>query len=69
VVVLLCAGRSNKEIAAELGKGEPTVANQVLGCLQKFSVRSRTRLVARLHALAALGWAEPRVAFLRASTG
>ena len=42
----VCAGYSNKEIAAFLGKSEPTVKNQVSSCLRKFRLTSRMRLMA-----------------------
>lgn len=49
VLALLCAGLSNKEIAAALGKATPTVKNQVESCLRKYAVPSRTRLMAVVH--------------------
>lgn len=48
VLPLLVAGCSNKEIAAALGKSEPTVKHQVSSILDKAAVHSRTQLVARL---------------------
>lgn len=45
----LCAGYSNKEIAAALGKAEPTVKHQVNSILQKAGLSSRTRLIAALR--------------------
>jgi DNA-binding NarL/FixJ family response regulator len=49
---LLCAGLPSKKIAAELNKSERTIDNQISHCLQKFGVRSRSHLVARLNVLA-----------------
>ncbi len=49
VLAYVCAGYSNKEIAARLGKSEPTVKHQVSACLRKFGLSSRTRLMAALH--------------------
>lgn len=48
VLSYVCAGYSNKEIAALLGKAEPTVKHQVSSCLRKFGVSSRMRLMAAL---------------------
>ena len=48
VLHLLAAGCSNKEIAAALGKAEPTIKHQVSSILDKAGVQSRTQLVARL---------------------
>jgi DNA-binding NarL/FixJ family response regulator len=44
----LLRGLSNKEIASELGRAEPTVKNQVASILRKHRVPSRARLLA-LH--------------------
>ncbi len=49
VLSYVCAGYSNKEIAALLGKAEPTVKHQVSACLRKFGLSSRMRLMAALH--------------------
>lgn len=49
VLGFVCAGYSNKEIAAILGKAEPTVKNQVASCLQKLGQSSRARLMAALR--------------------
>ena len=49
VLNYVCAGYSNKEIARFLGKAEPTVKHQVSGCLRKFGLTSRTRLMAALR--------------------
>ena len=49
VLSYLCAGYSNKEIAALLGKAEPTVKHQVSACLRKFGLSSRMRLMAALR--------------------
>jgi DNA-binding NarL/FixJ family response regulator len=49
VLSYVCAGYSNKEIAALLGKAEPTVKHQVSACLRKFGLSSRTRLMAALR--------------------
>jgi len=45
----LCAGYSNKEIAATLGKAEPTVKHQVSSILHKAGLSSRARLIAALR--------------------
>lgn len=49
VLVYLCAGYSNKEIALFLAKAEPTVKHQVSACLRKFGLSSRMRLMAALR--------------------
>lgn len=49
VLLYLCAGFSNKEIAAELGRAEPTIKHQVSSCLRKFGQPSRSRLIAALR--------------------
>jgi len=49
VLVYVCAGYSNKEIAHELGRAEPTVKHQVSACLRKFLLPSRARLIAALR--------------------
>lgn len=49
VLALLLNGMSNKEIAATLGKAEPTVKNQVAAILTKHRIPSRTRLIALLR--------------------
>jgi DNA-binding NarL/FixJ family response regulator len=49
VLAYVCAGYSNKEIAAFLGKAEPTVKHQVSACLRKFGLTSRMRLMAALR--------------------
>ncbi|HEX7630794.1 MAG TPA: helix-turn-helix transcriptional regulator [Lacunisphaera sp.] len=49
VLPYVCAGYSNKEIAAFLGKAEPTVKHQVSACLRKFGLSSRMRLMAALR--------------------
>lgn len=56
VVRLLAKGRSNKEIAAELGVGLRTVESYVSNVLTKFGVRSRTEAVVHAigHGLAAV---------------
>ena len=46
---LLLAGLSNKEIAASLGRAEPTIKHQVSACLRKFGQPSRARLIAALR--------------------
>ena len=47
---LLCSGCSNKEIAAALGKAEPTVKHQVSSILRKAGVQSRCQLLAHFAA-------------------
>jgi DNA-binding CsgD family transcriptional regulator len=37
------------QVAAELGRAEPTVKHQVSACLRKFGVPSRARLIAALR--------------------
>ncbi|HYC70840.1 MAG TPA: helix-turn-helix transcriptional regulator [Opitutaceae bacterium] len=49
VLVYVCAGYSNKEIAGELGRAESTVKHQVAACLRKFGVPTRARLIAALR--------------------
>ena len=49
VLAYVCAGYSNKEIAAFLDKAEPTVKHQVSSCLRKFGLSSRMRLMAALR--------------------
>jgi DNA-binding NarL/FixJ family response regulator len=49
VLVYLCAGYSNKEIASALGRAEATVKHQVSACLRKLGVPSRARLIAALR--------------------
>mgnify|MGYP002403617477 CR=1 FL=1 len=49
VLSLLLAGLSNKEIAASLGRAEPTIKHQVSACLRKFGQPSRARLIAALR--------------------
>jgi DNA-binding NarL/FixJ family response regulator len=49
VLAYVCAGYSNKEIAAFLDKSEPTVKHQVSSCLKKFGLSSRMRLMAALR--------------------
>lgn len=49
VLEYLGAGYSNKEIAAHLGKAEPTIKNQVAACLHKLGVSTRARLIAALR--------------------
>lgn len=46
VCELVLRGLSNKEIAAELGRAEPTIKNQVAAVLRKHGVPSRARLLA-----------------------
>lgn len=46
LVLLLREGLSNKEIAARLGKSVRTVKTQLTSVYKKFSVRSRSRLLA-----------------------
>lgn len=48
LVLLLREGLSNKEIAARLGKSVRTVKTQLTSVYKKFSVRSRSRLLALL---------------------
>jgi DNA-binding NarL/FixJ family response regulator len=48
VLAYLCAGYSNKEIAAFLGKAVPTVKHQVSSTMRKLGVQSRCQLIVRL---------------------
>ena len=48
VLQLICAGCSNKEIAAALGRAEATVKHQVSSILRKTKADSRSQLIARL---------------------
>lgn len=48
VLQLVCAGCSNKEIAAALGRAEATVKHQVSSILRKTKADSRSQLIARL---------------------
>jgi DNA-binding CsgD family transcriptional regulator len=49
VAVLVAAGRTNREVAAELFLGERTVAGHLTHIYAKLGVRSRTELARRLH--------------------
>lgn len=49
VVVHPCEGLTNREIAAQLGKSEFTVKNQVSGILRKLGLPTRARLIALLR--------------------
>lgn len=49
VAVLVAAGRTNREVAAELFLGERTVAGHLTHIYAKLDVRSRTELARRLH--------------------
>jgi DNA-binding CsgD family transcriptional regulator len=49
VAVLVAAGRTNREVAAELFLGERTVAGHLTRIYAKLGVRSRTELARRLH--------------------
>lgn len=49
VAVHVVEGLSNKEIAAILGKAEPTVKHQISALLSKAGVHSRVRFVARYY--------------------
>lgn len=48
VVGLVCEGMSNKEIAAALGRAEPTIKHQVSAAISKLGVQSRCQLIVRL---------------------
>ena len=48
VVGLVCEGMSNKEIAAALGRAEPTIKHQVSAAISKLGVHSRCQLIVRL---------------------
>lgn len=49
VLAYLKLGLSNKEIAAELQKSEPTIKNQVASILRKSGCPSRGRLIAAVN--------------------
>jgi DNA-binding CsgD family transcriptional regulator len=49
VAELVAAGRTNREVAAELFLGERTVASHLTHVYAKLGVRSRTELARRLH--------------------
>jgi DNA-binding CsgD family transcriptional regulator len=49
VAVLVAAGRTNREVAAELFLGERTVAGHLTRVYAKLGVRSRTELAHRLR--------------------
>lgn len=49
VALRLKLGLTNKEIANELGRQEPTVKNQVASILTKLGVSNRGRAIAALH--------------------
>ena len=49
VAVLVAAGRTNREVAAELFLSERTVAGHLTRIYGKLDVRSRTELARRLH--------------------
>lgn len=49
VMLQICSGLSNKEIASVLGKSPMTVKRQVASILNKFGQPTRLRLVAFLH--------------------
>jgi DNA-binding CsgD family transcriptional regulator len=49
VATLVAAGRTNREVAAELLLAERTVANHLTHVYAKLGVRSRTELARRLH--------------------
>jgi Ca2+/Na+ antiporter len=48
IVRLVCAGKSNKSIAASLGKSPETVKRQLSTSFRKLGVKSRSQLMARL---------------------
>lgn len=47
VVRLLIEGRTNKEIAGQLGVSEKTIKNQLVGLYAKFGVSNRSQMVAK----------------------
>lgn len=49
VLAYLRFGLSNKEIAAELQKSEPTIKNQVASILRKSGCPTRARLIAAVN--------------------
>jgi DNA-binding CsgD family transcriptional regulator len=49
VAILVAAGRTNREVAAQLFLGERTVAGHLTRVYTKLGVRSRTELARRLH--------------------
>lgn len=48
LALLLCDGRSNKELATALGKSEHTVKNQLKAVFRKLDIRSRAQLAVLL---------------------
>jgi DNA-binding NarL/FixJ family response regulator len=48
VALLVAQGLSNKEIAAALGRAEPTVKHQISAAMRKLGVQSRCQLIVRL---------------------
>ena len=48
VATHVAQGLSNKEIAAALGRAEPTIKHQISAAMQKLGVQSRCRLIVRL---------------------
>lgn len=55
VMMLLAAGRSNRQIAAELFVAEGTVKAHTGGIYRKLGVKSRTQALAKAHSLGLLG--------------
>jgi DNA-binding NarL/FixJ family response regulator len=51
VLSLLAAGRSNRQIAAELVITERTVKSHITSLFRKLDVSSRTQAMARAHEL------------------
>jgi DNA-binding CsgD family transcriptional regulator len=49
VALLVAEGRTNREVAAALFLGEPTVASHLTRIYRKLGVRSRTELARRLR--------------------
>jgi DNA-binding NarL/FixJ family response regulator len=48
VTVHMAQGLSNKEIAAALGRAEPTIKHQISASMRKLGVQSRCQLIVRL---------------------
>jgi DNA-binding NarL/FixJ family response regulator len=48
VAIQVAQGKPNKEIAAAIGRAEPTVKHQIAAAMRKLGARSRCELIVRL---------------------